>query len=96
MDVNDNIPRCPNPYHRLSIPENFAIDKPLIKIIGYDPDNEINGTINYSLRTNSTWPFEMNKLTGEIYSKTSFDYESDLKSFHLTIDLEDKWNSHQK
>lgn len=89
MDVNDNIPQCQTRSHRLSIPENFMIDKALIKINGNDPDNDINGTINYSFRTNSSWLFDMNKKTGEIYSKQNFDYESEFKSFSLTIDLED-------
>ncbi len=89
MDVNDNIPRCLTSYHRLSIPENYPIDKPLMKIIGNDPDNDINGTINYFFRTNSTWLFDMNKSTGEIYSKQSFDYESEFKQFRIIIDLED-------
>jgi len=89
LDVNDNIPRCLTPYHRLSIPENIGIDKPLIKINGNDPDNDINGTINYSFRTNSTWLFDINKKTGEIYSKEIFDYESEFKYFFLIIDLED-------
>jgi len=89
LDVNDNIPRCVTPYQRLSIPENSPIDKPLIKLIGNDPDNDINGTINYSFRTNSTWLFDINKITGEIYSKELFDYESELKYFLLIIDLED-------
>jgi hypothetical protein len=60
-----------------------------MKVIGNDPDNGINGTINYSFRTNSTWLFEINKSTGEIYSKQLFDYESEFKQFLIIIDLED-------
>ncbi|CAF0747805.1 unnamed protein product [Adineta steineri] len=89
LDVNDNIPQCSSSYYRLSIPENISIDKPIIKINASDPDQGINGTINYKFRTNSTWSFNINEKTGEIYSKKSFDYESDWKSFLLTIDLED-------
>jgi len=88
-DVNDNIPRCSIANQRLTVPENYPIDKSLIKIIGSDLDNGVNGTINYSFRTNTSWLFEMNRKTGEIYSKDSFDYESEWKSFVLTIDLED-------
>lgn len=88
--MNDNIPQCEMSSYRLSIPENISINKPLIKIIGNDPDNDINGTINYSLHTNSSWLFYINKQTGEIYSKTEFDYESEFKSFNLVINLEDK------
>ena len=89
LDVNDNIPRCLQPYHRLSIPENFSIDKPLLKINGSDPDNGINGTVKYTYETNSTWPFDINEKTGEIYSKEIFDYESEFKNFSLIIHLED-------
>jgi len=89
LDVNDNIPRCLTSYQRLLIPENSPIDKPLIKINANDPDNDINGTINYFYRTNSTWLFDINKKTGEIYSKELFDYETEFKNFLLIIDLED-------
>ncbi|CAF3933894.1 unnamed protein product [Rotaria sp. Silwood1] len=89
LDVNDNIPRCLTNYNRILIPENFPIDKPIIKINASDSDNGINGTINYKFRTNSTWLFDINNLTGEIYSKELFDYESEYKNFLLIIDLED-------
>jgi hypothetical protein len=87
--VNDNIPRCLTSYHRLSVPENSSIDKPLIQINASDPDNGINGTINYTFEINSTWPFDINEKTGEIFSKEIFDYESDFKNFTLIINLED-------
>jgi len=61
----------------------------LIKIHGIDPDNGLNGTITYKFRTNSSWLFDINEKTGEIYSKKTFDYESDFQHFFLTIDLED-------
>ncbi|CAF3874525.1 unnamed protein product, partial [Rotaria sordida] len=92
LDVNDNIPQCLTSYNRISIPENFPIDKPIIKINGSDPDNGLNGTINYRFRTNSTWLFDINNTTGEIYSKELFDYESEYKNFLLIIDLEDNGN----
>lgn len=65
----------------------------MIKISGKDPDYGINGTISYAFRTNSTWPFEINQFTGEIFSKKSFDYESEFQHFLLTIDLKDNGNS---
>jgi hypothetical protein len=89
LDVNDNIPQCLTANHRLSIPEDYSIDQVLIKINGSDPDDGINGTINYSLRVNSSWPFEINSKTGEIYSRQLFDYESEFKNYLLFIDLED-------
>lgn len=90
--MNDNIPQCSTVYSEVSIPENFPIDKPIIKINATDLDKGVNGTINYKFRTNSTWPFYINKTTGEIYSKDLFDYESDFKQFLITIDLEDTGN----
>ncbi|CAF3609964.1 unnamed protein product [Rotaria sordida] len=90
LDVNDNIPQCLTPYHRILIPENFSIDQPLIKINATDLDYDINGTINYSLQINSSWPFEINSKTGEIYSRQLFDYESEFKNYLLIIDLEDQ------
>ncbi|CAF3314292.1 unnamed protein product [Rotaria socialis] len=92
LDVNDNTPQCLTTYSRLPILENFPTDKPLIKINASDLDNGINGTINYKFRTNSTWLFHINNVTGEIYSKDLFDYESDFKHFTLIIDLEDNGN----
>ncbi|CAF4032584.1 unnamed protein product, partial [Rotaria sp. Silwood2] len=90
LDVNDNIPQCLTSYHRISIPENFSIDQPLIKINATDFDYDVNGTINYSLRINSSWPFEINSITGEIYSRQLFDYESEFKNYLIIIDLEDQ------
>jgi hypothetical protein len=90
LDVNDNIPRCLTSVHRISIPENFSINQPIIKINATDPDYGVNGTINYSFRINSSWPFEMNARTGEIYSRRLFDYESEFKNYFLIIDLEDR------
>ncbi len=88
--MNDNIPRCSTSNYRITIPENFSIDRPIMKINATDPDYDINGTINYFLRENSSWPFEIDYLTGEIYSKDLFDYESELKYYLLIIDLEDQ------
>jgi hypothetical protein len=88
--VNDNIPQCLTPNYRISIPENFSIDKPIIKINGTDPDYDVNGTIDYSLTINSSWPIEINSKTGEIYSRELFDYESEFKNYLIIIDLEDE------
>ncbi|CAF2235257.1 unnamed protein product [Rotaria magnacalcarata] len=90
LDVNDNIPHCSASYQRISIPENFPIDQPLIKINATDADYDINGTIHCSLRINSSWPFEINYKTGEIYSEQIFDYELETKIFKIIIDLEDE------
>ena len=90
LDVNDHVPQCSTSYHRISIPENFSIDQPLIKINAIDHDYELNGTINYSLRINSSWPFEINSTTGEVYSRRLFDYESVDKTYLIDIDLEDQ------
>ena len=61
-----------------------------MKVNASDLDDGVNGTITYSLRTNSSWPFEINSKTGEIYSRKPFDYESEFKNFSLIIDLEDE------
>ena len=89
LDVNDHVPRCVSPISRISIPENFSIAQPLIKINASDLDAGVNGTIGYSFRMNGTWPLEMNRKTGELFSRQAFDYESDWKHFSLEIDLED-------
>ena len=90
LDVNDNIPQCVNIHYRLTVPENFPIDEPLIRINAIDRDYDLNGTIKYSFRQNDSWPFEINAQTGEIYSRELFDYESNSKEFSLTIELEDQ------
>lgn len=92
MDVNDHVPQCSTKFTRLSISENHPIEKSLIKINATDPDDSLNGTIRYLLKSNVTWPFEIDESTGEIFSTSAFDYESELKSFSLTIDLEDQGN----
>ena len=74
----------------MSIPENVAIALPMMKVNASDLDDGLNGTITYSLRTNSSWPFEINSRTGEIYSRKPFDYESEFQTFSLIIDLADE------
>jgi hypothetical protein len=90
LDVNDNIPQCLTSYSRISIPENGSIAQPITKINATDSDYDNNGTINYSIRINSSWPFEINSQTGEIYSRQIFDYELEFKNYLLIIDLEDQ------
>ncbi|UJR20569.1 hypothetical protein I4U23_023695 [Adineta vaga] len=90
LDVNDNIPKCLTSLQEISIPENSSIDHAIVRINSTDADLDLNGTINYSLRINSSWPFEINSKTGEIYSRQKFDYESNWKSYFLIIDLEDE------
>ncbi|CAF1113501.1 unnamed protein product [Adineta steineri] len=90
LDVNDNIPRCLTSFNQISIPENVSIDHSLIKINATDLDYKTNGTINYSLRVNNSWPFEINAQTGEIYSQQIFDYESEFRNYLIIIDLEDE------
>lgn len=89
-DVNDHLPHCSSPLHRISLRENVSIDQTLMKINATDRDQGDNGTIHYSLRTNSSWPFEIDGRTGEIYSREKFDYESNEKQFYIEIDLEDQ------
>lgn len=90
MDVNDEIPQCSSTFQRLVLPESFPLDQSFIKINGTDRDNGINGTIEYSLRTNSSWPFEIDRHTGEIFTRKSFDFDSKFKEFLLIIDLTDR------
>ena len=89
-DVNDNIPQCLSLKRRLSILENVSVTLPIMKVNASDSDDGPNGTITYSLRTNASWPFEINSKTGDIYSRKPFDYESEFKNFSLIIDLEDE------
>nr|AEN94438.1 protocadherin alpha [Philodina roseola] len=90
-DVNDDIPQCSSPFERISIAEDFFIEKTLTKINATDRDDGQNGTINYSLTVkNSLWPFEIDEQTGEIYSKEKFDFETKEKYFQLEIHLEDR------
>lgn len=90
LDVNDEIPRCLSTFQRLDVPENVPNARPLLKINATDGDRGVNGTIEYSLRTNSTWPFHIDRQTGEIFTRRPFDFESDFKEFSLVIDLEDR------
>lgn len=89
LDVNDNVPQCLVSSSKIFVPENYSIDQPLVKVNATDADYGINGTIHYALKINSSWPFEINSKTGEIYSAQLFDYELEIKSYLLTVDIED-------
>ena len=95
LDVNDHLPQCSS-SSPIIIPENFSIEQSLVTINGSDADEGINGKIMYSFRENSSWPFEINSQTGEIFSRRTFDYESPWKQFFFTIDLEDQGNKQHR
>ncbi|CAF1668219.1 unnamed protein product, partial [Adineta ricciae] len=90
LDINDNIPQCLSPMQQISVEENSSTTNSLVQINATDADLGVNGTINYSIRLNSSWPFEINSKTGEIYSRQIFDYESNWKTFFIIVDLEDE------
>ncbi|XP_062342057.1 protocadherin alpha-8-like isoform X8 [Osmerus eperlanus] len=78
-DVNDNAPRFTEPVVNMYLKENSPVGERVGSVTANDPDDSANSQLTYALLGNtgdalSTF-FNLNSLTGELYSLQSFNYE---------------------
>ncbi|XP_037531503.1 protocadherin beta-15-like [Nematolebias whitei] len=78
-DVNDNSPVCAKQKYTITIKENAPVGTFLLTVNASDPDEGVNGEIEYSLRSKSrgfsSEPFDLDSRTGKLTVKAPLDYE---------------------
>ncbi|XP_057706860.1 protocadherin alpha-8-like [Corythoichthys intestinalis] len=93
LDSNDNRPMFSQDTYQITISENIPIGTSIFKMNGLDPDEGINGVIEYSLakalNRNMYSVFEIEKLTGVIRVKGKVDYEEN-DIYKLDIEAADR------
>ncbi|XP_037117256.1 protocadherin alpha-8-like isoform X27 [Syngnathus acus] len=93
LDINDNRPIFSQYIYEITIAENIPIGTSIFKINGTDPDEGINGEIEYSLaktlKKNVYSVFEVERSIGVIRVKGKIDYEEN-DIYKLDIEASDK------
>ncbi|XP_060904185.1 protocadherin gamma-A11-like [Labrus mixtus] len=93
LDSNDNRPMFSQEIYQIEIQENVKIGTSIFKMNASDPDEGINGEVEYTLGKTLIQKvyelFEMDKITGDIRVNGVVDYEEkDL--YELDIEASDK------
>ncbi|XP_077589327.1 protocadherin alpha-6-like isoform X11 [Stigmatopora nigra] len=93
LDSNDNRPMFGNDVYEVVIPENIPTGTSIFKLNASDPDEGINGEIEYAfsktLSRHVHELFELDKITGEIRVKGPIDYE-EYNLHELDVEASDK------
>ena len=87
LDVNDNIPQFSTDPILFSVPENHTPGQSVGILTATDIDQYSNAELTYTLsQPDSSLPFAINPLTGEINSTSPLDYEEvPSYSFNVTV-----------
>ncbi|KAJ7383770.1 Protocadherin Fat 4 [Desmophyllum pertusum] len=89
-DVNDNRPVFTLQEYDGYVPENAGPGTQIITVTALDPDQGDGGRVEYSIsNAGLLGSFEINRSSGEIISKVTFDYEVQ-RSYELTILAKDQ------
>ncbi|CAF4266328.1 unnamed protein product, partial [Didymodactylos carnosus] len=85
-DVNDNAPIFDYHLYNRTVQENETVENLLLQVHATDKDIDENGRITYTLDggDNGDKIFKINEQTGEIFLKSSLDYEQQ-RSYTLTV-----------
>ncbi|XP_044515816.1 protocadherin gamma-A4-like [Gracilinanus agilis] len=88
LDANDNSPIFTQSLYTVNVPENVPVGTWLLTVNATDPDEGINGKINYFFRKitkKTSRVFRLDSLTGDIIVLENLDYE---ESSFYDIDIE--------
>ncbi|XP_053735314.1 protocadherin gamma-A1-like [Synchiropus splendidus] len=92
-DVNDSPPVCDKQKYTVTVKENAPTGTYLLSVKASDPDEGMNGEIEYSLRSKfrglSSEPFELDKTTGALTVKGGLDYE-EKQTYEIKIQASDR------
>ncbi|XP_072251819.1 protocadherin gamma-C5-like isoform X16 [Leuresthes tenuis] len=93
LDNNDNVPTFKKALYKITLPENSPSGFMLAKIEATDPDEGMNGEIEYSFADHTPdyllSIFQINSATGEIFLRGQLDYEKDA-THEIEITAKDK------
>ena len=95
-DLNDNAPQFEQPAYRFHLMENCSVGTPIGRVKANDRDS--NATIIYEFNDDDddddeTTNFELDRLTGQLFSKATVDFESQ-SIFHFSIVARDDDDLH--
>ncbi|XP_051810386.1 protocadherin gamma-C5-like [Acanthochromis polyacanthus] len=80
LDNNDNAPTFKKPLYKITVPENSQSGSMLTKVEATDPDEGVNGEIEYSFADHTPETlmsyFQINLATGEFFLIGQLDYEN--------------------
>ncbi|XP_056294845.1 protocadherin beta-15-like [Pseudoliparis swirei] len=82
LDANDNAPVFTEAVYQATLPENSAINTPVITVSASDADEGVNGDVTYEFSRQSDKSrnmFSINEKTGEISVTGDIDYEEGSK-----------------
>ncbi|XP_054483244.1 protocadherin beta-15-like [Anoplopoma fimbria] len=91
LDANDNAPVFTEAVYQATLPENSAIDTPVITVSASDADEGVNGEVTYEfsrLSDKSQKLFLLNEKTGEISVTGNIDYEEGSK-YEVFVEAKD-------
>ncbi|XP_061644142.1 protocadherin alpha-C2-like isoform X1 [Phyllopteryx taeniolatus] len=94
LDVNDNVPRFPQSFYSIRVPENNAPGALLTSLSAFDPDLHENQYLVYFIvekeiaNTSMSMLFSINPENGNLYALKTFDYEME-KDFLFHIEARD-------
>lgn len=89
LDQNDNRPSFPQPFYNASVPENSPSGVSVTTVTAKDLDSDANAELTYSItHESSVGYFSINSATGEVFVRSSFDYEA-VKFVNVTITAQD-------
>ncbi|KAM9795535.1 protocadherin alpha-8-like [Neosynchiropus ocellatus] len=95
LDINDNRPTFSQDVYQVEIKENMAVGASIFKLNATDPDDGLNGVLEYRFgRTSSKGIhdiFLLDKTSGEITLKGNIDFEEN-REYELDIEASDKGN----
>uniref|UniRef100_H2ZGL4 Cadherin domain-containing protein n=1 Tax=Ciona savignyi TaxID=51511 RepID=H2ZGL4_CIOSA len=87
-DVNDNAPIFESASLRHSTRENTPVNSSLHRIVAFDPDQGLNGTISFQLRDDVNKQFSVEPRTGVLVLNKPLDRET-VPSYQLEIAIDD-------
>lgn len=92
LDANDNRPTFTQKEYHGYVPENTSPGAPVVSVTALDPDQGLGGTVEYSITSgDSAGLFEINRSSGKIISRATFDYEVE-DMYALTVTARDQGN----
>lgn len=92
IDVNDCYPDIESDIYNITIPENSSFGTQILKINATDKDSGANAKLSYYIESingqNNSDLFHIDVTDGNLYLKTSLDYEQ-ASSHHIVVNVKD-------
>ncbi|CAN8006952.1 unnamed protein product, partial [Ixodes hexagonus] len=88
LDANDNDPMFEKPAFEFFVPEDAEKGRRVGTVSAHDKDAGSNAALRYSL-VNANGSFQINPVTGEIFTKVSLDRETK-SSYEVTAEVHDQ------